>query len=158
MGHNIFQGLVRVSKPDLHKRDMLHTIYQALFKHRMDWIQRFLKKHARQQAFDNAWTALPPYLGFFVPIKAYSEVTQWQATEMRNLRGCLLGILALALRQPDSTQIQPFRCALTCVRSLLDLTMMPQYRSQTLETISYMEEYATQYHETKDIFLEFSHI
>jgi len=33
--------------------------------------------------------------------------------------------------------------------------MMAQYRSQTPETISYMVEYATQFHETMDIFLEF---
>jgi len=33
--------------------------------------------------------------------------------------------------------------------------MMAQYRSHTPQTISYMEEYMTQFHETKDIFLEF---
>jgi len=33
--------------------------------------------------------------------------------------------------------------------------MVAQYRSHTPETISYMEEYAPQFHETKDIFLEF---
>jgi len=33
--------------------------------------------------------------------------------------------------------------------------MMAQYQSHTPETISYMEEYVTQFHETKDIFLEF---
>jgi len=74
---------------------------------------------------------------------------------MRNLGRCLLGVLAVALRQPDSTQVQPFRRAFTSVRSLLDLTMMAQCRSHTPETISYMEEYATQFHETKDIFREF---
>jgi len=74
---------------------------------------------------------------------------------MRNLGCCLLGVLAVALRQPDSTQVQPFRHALTCVRSLLDFTMMAQYQSHTLETISYMEEYATQFHKTKDLSLEF---
>jgi len=74
---------------------------------------------------------------------------------MRNLGRCLLGVLAVALSQADSTQVQPFRCALTCVRSLLDFTIMGQYRSHTPETISYMEEYATQFHEAKDIFLEF---
>jgi len=74
---------------------------------------------------------------------------------MRNLGGGLLGVLAGALTQPDSTQVQPFRRALTCVRSLLDFTMMAQYRSHTPETISYMEEYATQFPDTKDIFLEF---
>jgi len=61
----------------------------------------------------------------------------------------------MALRQPDSTQVQLFRRALTCVRSRLDFTMRALYRSQTLETISYMEEYATQFHETMDLSLEF---
>jgi len=80
---------------------------------------------------------------------------QWQGKEMRNLGHCLLGVLAVASRQPDSTQMQPFRRALNSVRSLQDFTMMAQYRSHTPETISYREEYATQFHERKDIFLEF---
>jgi len=121
----------------------------------MDWIQGLLKNHVRQQACDDAWKALPPYPGFFVPKMAYREVKQWQTKELRNLGRCLLGVLTVALRQPDSTQVQRFRCALTCVRSLLDFTMMAQYRSHTPKTISYMEEYVTQFHETKDIFLEF---
>jgi len=65
---------------------------------------------------------------------------------MKNLGRCLMGVLSVAVTQPDSTHVQPFRRALTCVRSLLDLTMMAQYRSHTPETISYMEEYATQFH------------
>jgi len=126
-GQNIFHGVVRVATPDLHKSDMLHTIYLGLFKQMRDWILGCLKKHARQQAFDDAGKALPPYQGFFVPKKAYMEVTQWQGKEMRNIGHCLLGVPAVALREPDSTQVQPFRCALTCVRSLLDFTMMDQY-------------------------------
>ena len=122
----------------------------------MDWIQGFRKKHARQQAFDDTWKPLPLYPGFFVPKKAYREVTQWQGKEMRNLGRCLLGVIAVVLRQPDSTQVQHFRPALTCFRLLLDFTMMAQYRSHTPETISYMEEYVTQFHKTKDIFLEFA--
>ena len=51
----------------------------------MDWIEGFLKKHGRLQAFDDVWKALPPYPGFLVPKKAYREVTQWQGKEMRNL-------------------------------------------------------------------------
>ncbi len=155
IGQNVFEGLERVSTPDLHMPDLLHTIYLGLFKHMMDWIQGFLKKHSRQQAFDDAWKALPPYPGFFAPKKAYREVTQWQGKEMRNLGRCLLGVLAVALRQPDSTQVQLFKRALTCVGSLLDFTMMAQYRSHTDETIQYMVDYAKRFHETKDIFLEF---
>ena len=43
-GQRVFQELVRVSTPDLHKPVILHTIYLGLLKHMMDWIQGFLKK------------------------------------------------------------------------------------------------------------------
>ena len=47
MGPGVFHGLYRVSAPDLHVPDLLHTMYLGLFKHIMDWIQGFLKKHGR---------------------------------------------------------------------------------------------------------------
>ena len=74
---------------------------------------------------------------------------------MRNLGRCLVGVLAVALRQPDSTQVQHFKRALTCVWSLLDFTMIAQYWSHTDETIQYMENYVNRFHEKKDIFLKF---
>ena len=78
MGPGIFHGLHRASAPDLHMPDLLHTFYLRLFKHMMDWIHGFLKKHARLQAFDDGWKTLPPYPGFFIPKIAYREITQWQ--------------------------------------------------------------------------------
>jgi len=74
LGQNVFDGLHRVSAPDFHNTDMLHTIYRGLFKHMMDWIQAFLKKHGRLQASDDVWKALPPYPGFLVPKKAYPRL------------------------------------------------------------------------------------
>jgi len=68
----------------------------------MDWIQEFLKKHAQQQAFNNTWKSLPPYPGFFFSKKAYREGKEWQGKVKRYLRSCLLGVLAVPLRQPDS--------------------------------------------------------
>ena len=59
-GQNIFQGLERVSAADLHILDLLHTIYLGLFKHMMDWIQGFLKKHSRQQAFNDSRRSTTP--------------------------------------------------------------------------------------------------
>ena len=90
-----------------------------------------------------------------MPEKAYREVTQWQGKEMRNLGHCLLGVLAVALRQPDSTQVIPFNCALECIRALVDFNMMAQYRSHTDETMAYLEDYLGRFHQMKDIFLEF---
>ena len=155
MGPGVSHRLYRVSAPDLHVPDLLHTIYLRLFKHMMDWIQGFLKKHGRLQAFDDAWKTLLPSPGFFVPKKAYREFTHWQGKEMRNLGRCLLGVLAVALRQPDSTQVIPFKPALECVRALVDFNMMAQYRSHTDETMAFMEDYLGRFHQMKDIFLEF---
>ena len=107
LGQNIFHGLHRVSVPDLHIPDILHKVYLGLFKHMMDWIQGFLNKHGRLQAFDDVWKALPPNPGFLVTKRAYRKVAQWQGKEMRNLGRCILGVLAVALRQPQSSQVIP---------------------------------------------------
>jgi len=154
IGQNILNRLDRVSAADLYKPDILHTIYLGLFKEMMDSIEPFLKKGRRLQAFDEVWKALPPYPGFLVPKKAYREVTQWQGKEMRNLGRCILGVLAVALRQPGGAQAIPFKRALRCVRALVDFNMMAQYRSHTPDTIAYVEEYLHQFPRIKDIFLE----
>ena len=120
----------------------------------MDWIQGFLKKHGQLQAFGDAWKTLPSYPGFFVPKNAYRKVRQWQGEEMRNLGHCLLGVLAVALRQPESTPVISFKRALKCVRALIDFNMMAQYRSHTDETMTYMEDYLGRFHQMKDISLE----
>ena len=75
IGQNIFRRVDRVSASDLYQPEMLHTIYLGLFKHMMDRIEGFQKKHRRLLAFDDVWKALPPYPGFLVFKKAYREVT-----------------------------------------------------------------------------------
>ena len=93
--------------PDLHILHILQTVYLRWFKHMIDWVQGFLKKHGVLQAFDDVWKALPPCPEFLVPKKAYREVAQWQEKEMRNLVRCILGVLMVALRQPQSSQVIP---------------------------------------------------
>jgi len=126
LGQNVLHRLHRVSAPDLHTPDMLHTVYLGLFKHMMDWIQAFLKKHGQLQAFDDVWKALPRYPGFLVPKKAYREVPQWQGQEIRNLGHCIFAVLTVALRQPQSSQVIPCKHALGCVRALINFSMMAQ--------------------------------
>jgi len=100
VGQKTFHRLNQVSASDLYKQDLLHTIYLRLFKHIMDWVEAFLKKHGRLQAFDEVWKVLAPYPGFLVHKKAYHAVMQWQVKEMRNLACCITGVLTVALRQP----------------------------------------------------------
>jgi len=61
------------------------------------------------------------------PETPYREVTQWHRNGMSNLERCLLRVLTVTLRQPDTMQVQPSRHALTYARSPLDFTMMAQY-------------------------------
>jgi len=155
LGQKVLHGLPRVSAHDLHTRDILHMVYLGLFKHMMDWIQAFLKKDRRLPAFDEVWKALPPYPGLLVTKNAYREVAQWQGNEMRNLGGCIMGVVTVALRQPQSSQVIPFKHALECVRVLVDFSMIGQYRCHSSDTIAYMEHYLDQFHWMKGIFWEF---
>ena len=54
IGRNVFTELYRVNQADLHKLDPLCKINLGLFKHMMECVEGLLKKHKRQQAFDNA--------------------------------------------------------------------------------------------------------
>jgi len=49
----------------------------------------------------------------------------------------------------------PFKHAFECVRALVDLSIMAQYRSHTYDTIAYMEHYLDQFQRMNGIYLEF---
>jgi len=68
---NVLHRLHCISEPGLQKSDLFPMVYLGLFKHLMDWIEGFPKKHARLQACDNTRKAVPPYPQSFVPKKAY---------------------------------------------------------------------------------------
>ena len=137
IGRNVFTGLSCVEIPLLFKPE------------------DFLTKHGQQELFDNVWKSLPPYPGFFLPKKAYREVTQWQGKAMRNLGRCILSVFASSLRSPTPAQQSPFANAIQCVRALVDFTLMAQYRSHTEDTLEYMEQYLHDFHRYKVVFREF---
>jgi len=63
-----------------------------------------------------------------------------------NLEPCILGVLAVALRQPGSAQVILFEHALEYVKVLADFNMIAQYRSHMSETIAYMEDFLKRFH------------
>jgi hypothetical protein len=135
---NVFTGLSRVMASLLFKLDILHNVYFGLFKYLMQWLEDFLEKHGQQAIFDDIWKSLPPYPGFYIQKKAYSEVIQWQGKKMRNLGRGILGIHASALQRPTPAQQDPFRNALLCVRAFVDFSLLAQYQSHTPDTLGYM--------------------
>jgi len=121
----------------------------------MEWVKGFLKKHKRQQAFENAWKEILPYPGPSVPKMAYGQVAQWQGKEMRNLGRCIVAVLASALRNTETSQYHDLKSALQGVSVLVDFSLMAQYRSHTPHTLVYMERSLQTFYRTKPIFLEF---
>lgn len=75
--YNALSALPRAQAYDFHKPNMLHNIYFGLFKHMMEWVQLFLKKHNRVKNFDRGWVSIKPYPRLAVPDKAYRATTQW---------------------------------------------------------------------------------
>jgi len=74
---------------------------------------------------------------------------------MCNLGRCISAVLASTLQNPYRSQYQDFKSALKCLSVLVDLTLMAQYRSHTLDTLWYMESNLQTLHRTKYIVLEF---
>jgi len=155
IGNDEFAGFDQVNPADLDKPDLLHNIYLGLYKDMMEWLEGFLKKHKRQQAFDDAWKQIAPYPGLSVPKKAYCEGTQWQGNEMCNLARWISAVLVSALRNLDSSQYHDFKRALKCVTPLVDFYLIGRYRSHKPDTLVYIERYLQTFQGTKDMFLEF---
>ena len=116
---------------------------------------RFLKKHERSDLFNHAWLACTEYPNFRKLTKTFWAVKKWTGFENRNAGRILLPCLAVALKRPGPGQIQDFRRALRCVCNFVDFSLLCHFRIYTNRTIAYMRRYLEDFHEVKDIFLEF---
>ena len=107
------------------------------------------------QTFDAIWKSLAVYPAYSAPNKEYSRVSQWTGKEMRNLVKVILPCFAASLRRPSAVERPIFTQSLICVRSIVDFTLMSQYKSHTDETIQYLEQYLKAFHDHKDVFKEY---
>jgi len=88
-------------------------------------------------------------------------VSQWSGKELRHFARVILGIFTVALRRttnqphPTGSQVQEFNTAIQCVRSMTDFYLMTQYDSHTDKTVSYMQKYLREFHETMSVFLRY---
>ena len=74
---------------------------------------------------------------------------------MRNLVKVILPCFAAALYRPRTVERPIFAKALTGVRSIVDFTLISQYKSHTDKTIPYLEQYLKAFHDHKDVFKEY---
>ena len=155
IGNNVFARLDQVNPADLHKPHLLHNNYLGLFKHMMEGVEGFLKKHKRRQAFNNVGKEIPPYPGLSLPKKAYHEVTQGQGKKIGNDGRCISAVLVSAFGNPDRSHYHDFKRALKCVSTLVDFALRAQYRSHTPDTLVYLERYQQTFPGPRRLFLSY---
>ncbi|KAF8457633.1 hypothetical protein BGX38DRAFT_1326585 [Terfezia claveryi] len=125
------------------------------------WIEGFLRKHKRLEAFDKIWENIPPYLGYRQPQKRYQQITMWSGVEIRGINRVILACFVAALQQiQDVPSLSAAgqadaKIAIRCVRALTDFCLMVQYCSHTPQTIEYMNQYLQEFHQFRHIFSEF---
>ena len=115
----------------------------------------FLKKNMRLELFHRAWSTCTEYPNFRNLSKIFSAVQKWTGFENRNAGRILLSYLVVALKNPEHGQTLQFRMLLNCVRNFVDFSLLCYFRFQSDRTIGYMRSYLNDFHEDKEIFLDF---
>jgi Plavaka transposase/uncharacterized protein DUF6830 len=128
---------------DIHRSitpDVLHQLYQGVFKHLVHWCQRILTP----QELDRRIQALPPGYGvrqFKNGIFAMSQIT---GTERKNMAKILLGCLVGCMPAQG----------IEAVTALLDFIYIAQYPAQDSETIRYLQDALDRFHKNREYFIE----
>ena len=118
--------------------DVLHQIYQGVFKHLTSWCRRIMD----EGALDQRIRCLPPAYGvrhFKNGISALSQLSGMERKHMAKiLLGCLVGVL-------------PKKAIIAC-RALLDFIYLAQYTTHDTITLGYMQDALNTFHSHKSYF------
>jgi len=122
--------------------DVLHQLYQGVFKHLLSWCQRLLSK----TEFDLRIASLAPAFGVRHFAKGISGISQMSGTERKQIAKVLLACLVGRLPQQG----------LDACRGLMDFIYLAQYPSHSETTLQYMEDALELFHHNKQFFIDFN--
>ncbi|KAJ3718865.1 hypothetical protein C8R42DRAFT_563156, partial [Lentinula raphanica] len=119
--------------------DVLHQLYQGVFKHLVAWVQKVVG----QEELDNRIKKLPPAPGVRRFPKGLSNLAQVSGTEHKHISRILLASL--------SGKMDPR--GITACRSILHFIQLAQYPSHDKDTLEYMKKELETWHENRDYFV-----
>ena len=120
--------------------DVLHQLYQGVFKHLIEWCQNCVGK----QELDQRIRALPQAFGLKRFKNGISALSQISGSERKNMAKILLGCLV---------DIMP-SAGIKAVKSLLDFIYLAQYSTHSSETLGYLKTALSDFHKNKNIFVD----
>jgi Plavaka transposase len=128
---------------DIHRSitpDILHQLYQGVFKHLVHWCQRIVTP----QELDRRIKVLPPAYGLRQFKNGISAMSQITGTERKNMAKILLGCLIGCM----PTQ------GIAAVTALLDFIYLAQYPAHDSETLGYLQDALDRFHNHREYFIK----
>lgn len=119
--------------------DLLHQIYQGVFKHLVAW----LRAAVGDAELDARFQRLPPMHGIRSFSEGISHLTNVSAGEHKQISKQLLGCIVGAV--PNGV--------VRATVALLDFIYIAQYRSHSTVTLEYLKMALNEFHKHKDVFV-----
>ena len=120
--------------------DVLHQLYQGVFKHLIGWCQSILG----EKELDKRIQTLPYGHGLCHFKTGISSLSQISGPERKNMAKILLGCIH---------DIMPAR-GVKAVKSLLDFIYLAQYSTHDQLTLGYLEAALDEFHQNKEYFIQ----
>ena len=129
--------------------DVLHQLYQGVFKHLLSW----LKDACRAAEIDARASRLPPNHGVHIFWKGITKLTRVSGAEHKQISRFLLG-LVVDMPLPDPDDRTSTARLVRATRSLLEFLNLAQYPVHTDDTLSSLNSTLVAFHEVRDIFID----
>jgi len=127
---------------DIHRAitpDVLHQLYQGVFKHIVSWCQRILTP----QELDCCIRALPPAYGLRQFKNGIFALSQISGPERKNMAKILLGCLVGSMPSQG----------IAAVTALLDFIYIAQYPAHDAITLDYLKDALDRFHNNRTYFI-----
>ena len=120
--------------------DVLHQLYQGVFKHIVEWCTYLVD----ERELDRRIRCLPPAYGVRSFKNGISALSQISGSEHKHIARILLACLAGKI--PKQVML--------AFRALLDFIQLAQYTAHDTDTLAYLEKALDTFHQNKDILVE----